>query len=141
MAKTDNIIVVCGPTATGKSDVANVLANKINGEVVSADSMQIYKGMDIGTGKIPANERDVKHWGLDIVDPNEAYSVALFQNYARNAFSKIRSKNKIPVLCGGTGFYIRAAIDDYDFPKGEQVANPLREKYQKIAKVKGAHEL
>lgn len=141
MSKIDEIIVICGPTATGKSDVANVLAAKINGEVVSADSMQIYKGMDIGTGKIPASERKVKHWGLDIVKPNEAYSAALFQDYARNAFKNIKVEDKVPVLCGGTGFYIRAAIDDYDFPKGEQVANPLREKYQKIAEDNGAHKL
>ena len=141
MNKSNEIIVVCGPTATGKSEVANSLATKINGEVVSADSMQIYKGMDIGTGKMPANSRNVKHWGLDIVEPNEAYSAALFQDYARDAFNKIKNEDKHPVLCGGTGFYIRAAIDDYDFPKGEQVDNPLRAKYKKIADENGAHAL
>lgn len=141
MVKIDEIIVVCGPTATGKSDIANDLADKINGEVVSADSMQIYKGMDIGTGKISERTRKVKHWGLDIVEPSTPYSAALFQDYARDAFDKIISKSKTPILCGGTGFYIRAAIDDYDFPKGEQQDNPIREKYNKIAQMHGAHAL
>lgn len=141
MIKTKEIIIVCGPTGTGKSDVANVLADKINGEVVSADSMQIYKGMDIGTGKMPVEARKVNHWGLDIVEPNQAYSAALFQDYARNAFKKITSESKVPILCGGTGFYIRAAIDDYIFPKGEQTDNPIREKYNKIAQTQGAHAL
>lgn len=141
MNNNEEIIVICGPTATGKSDIANELASRIGGEVVSTDSMQIYKGMNIGTGKIPVEERKVKHWGLDIAEPNEAYSAALFQDYARNAFKQIQSEAKVPILCGGTGFYIRAAIDDYNFPKGKQADNPLRDKYQNIADKQGSHAL
>ena len=137
----NNKVVIVGPTASGKSDIANELAPKINAEIVSADSMQIYKGMDIGTGKIPESQRNVKHWGLDIVSPNNPYSAALFQTYARKCFSDLSKRSKSCVLCGGTGFYIRAAIDDYKFPKGEQVENKIRDKYNKIAEDKGPHEL
>lgn len=142
MLKTDkDIIVIVGPTASGKSDVANYLGNIINGEVVSADSMQIYKGMDIGTGKINREDQLVKHWGIDIAEPNETFSVALFQHYARECFDDILNRKKTPILCGGTGFYIRGAIDDYDFPKGEQINNPIREKYNKYLKENGNHKL
>ncbi len=141
MKNIDGIICIVGPTATGKSDVANLLASKIDGEVISADSMQIYKGMNIGTGKIREGEKLVAHWGLDIVNPNEAYSVALFQKYARRCIEDIKSRGKTPVLCGGTGFYIRSVIDDYDFPAREQTQNPVREKYIQIAEDKGPHEL
>lgn len=92
--------------------------------------MQIYRGMDIGTAKVPEEDRQVPHYGLDIADPGEPYSAALFQDYARNAFKDIEGRGKVPILCGGTGFYIRAAIDDYRFPKGEQEDNPVRKLYE-----------
>ena len=120
------VICIVGPTASGKSDLAQLVAAAIGGEVVSADSMQVYKGMDIGTGKVPPEDRIVAHHGLDLVDPGEPYSAALFQDYARSCFSDIAMRGKRSVLAGGTGLYIRAAIDDYDFPKGEQVENPVR---------------
>lgn len=135
------IIVIAGPTASGKSDVANELSYRINAEVISADSMQIYRGMDIGTGKIPKSQQKVKHWGIDIINPNEAYSAALFQEYSRKCFDDISSRDKRSVLCGGTGFYIRAAIDDYQFPKGKQINNSVREKYKKYLDTHNAHEL
>lgn len=141
MSDTLKTIVIVGPTASGKSDVANLLASKINGEVISADSMQIYKGMDIGTGKISPSEQKVTHWGLDIVSPDQAYSAAVYQDYARKCICDIQSEGKTPVVCGGTGFYVRAAIDDYKFPKGEQVDNELREKYQEYADKNGAHAI
>lgn len=141
MSIYNKIICIVGPTASGKSDIANELAYRICGEVVSADSMQIYKGMDIGTGKIKKNEQKVNHWGLDIVNPDDAYSAALYQGYARKCFDIIKSKEKNIILCGGTGFYIRAAIDDYNFPKGEQINNELREKYKSFEKDNGAHKL
>lgn len=141
MSKEKDIIVIVGPTASGKSDVANELGFRIYGEVVSSDSMQIYKGMDIGTGKILPSVQKVKHWGLDIVNANDPYSAALFQKYSRNCFKDIISRDKIPILCGGTGFYVRAAIDDYDFPKGEQENNPVRDKYKKYLEDHGADEL
>lgn len=135
------VICVVGPTASGKSDLAQALCVKLDGEVVSADSMQVYCGMDIGTGKVPASERKVPHHGLDLVDPGEPYSAALFQAYARSCFSEIDERGKRCVLAGGTGFYVRAAVDDYDFPRGEQVENPVRERYKRYAEEKGAAAL
>ena len=135
------VICVVGPTASGKSSLAQAIAAHIGGEVVSADSMQIYRGMDIGTGKVPLAERVVAHHGLDLVDPGEPFSAALFQEYARACFEDIDARGKRSVLCGGTGFYVRAAIDDYKFPKGEQVDNPIRERYLAVAEQEGAHAL
>ena len=132
------IVCVVGPTASGKTDIAQEIAMVIDGEVVSADSMQVYKGMDIGTGKIPETQRVVKHYCLDLVDPGAPYSAALFQDQARQAFHAINERNKRVILCGGTGFYVRAAIDDYDFPEGEQVGNSVREKYNAYAAEYGA---
>ena len=132
------LLAVVGPTASGKSDLAIRLAQQLGGEIVSADSMQIYRGMDIGTAKVPVGERMVPHYGLDLVDPGEPYSAALFQDYARNAFDEIESHGNRPVLCGGTGFYVRAAIDDYDFAEGEQVGNDVRDLYNQMLEEQGA---
>lgn len=103
--------------------------------------MQVYRGMDIGTGKVPAAERTVAHYGLDLVDPGQPYSAALFQEYARQRFAEIDGRGKRAFLCGGTGFYVRAAIDDYDFAEGEQVGNVVRDRYMRIAEEKGPREL
>ena len=135
------VICVVGPTASGKTDLSQELALALNGEVVSADSMQIYKGMDIGTGKLPVEDRKVPHWGFDLVEPGDEYSVALYQSYARDAFRNIQERGKTPILCGGTGLYVRAAIDDYDFPAGEQTENPVREKYTAYAQEHGNQAL
>ncbi len=135
------IICVVGPTASGKSSLAIRLACFFDGEVLSADSMQIYKGMDIGTGKVSKDEQIVPHHGLDLISPNEAYSAALFQAYARHCFADIAQRNKRCILAGGTGFYVRAALDDYHFPAGEQCDNPLRQKYQDFAKTQGIDAL
>lgn len=129
-SRPPEVICVVGPTASGKSELAQSVAMSLGGEIVSADSMQIYRGMDIGTGKMLASEQKVPHWGLDIVDPGEPYSAALFQDYARNRFSEIDARGNKPILCGGTGFYVRAAIDDYSFPAGEQQDNPVRDRYR-----------
>jgi len=135
------VICIVGPTASGKSALAQLIALEIDGEIVSADSMQIYRGMDIGTGKVPEPQRAVKHYGLDLADPGDPWSAALFQEYARQCFDEIEAKGKWPMLCGGTGFYVRAAIDDYDFPKGEQVDNELRNSLNAFAEIQGAHVL
>ena len=135
------VICVVGPTASGKSELAQGIALAHGGEVVSADSMQIYRGMDIGTGKVPVSERKVPHWGLDIADPGEPYSAALFQSYARERFRAIATRGKRAVLCGGTGFYVRAAIDDYRFPAGEQERNPVRDRYRAVLDEQGATAL
>lgn len=138
---TNTVICVVGPTASGKSELAQQLAKRSNGEVVSADSMQIYKGMDIGTGKLLPSERIVPHWGLDLIDIGQPYSAALFQTYARNCFLDISSRHKTPYLCGGTGFYVRAAIDDYQFPEGDQTSNPIRKKWNTYALTYGSEAL
>ncbi len=128
------VVCVVGPTASGKTALAQRVAELLDGEVVSADSMQIYRGMDIGTGKILPAERTVPYWGLDLAEPGEPYSAALFQGYARAAFEDVDARGKRSVLCGGTGLYVRAAIDDYRFPKGEQVDNEVRDRYAALAR-------
>ena len=133
------VIAIVGPTASGKTDAAQIVAERLGGEVVSADSMQIYRGMDIGTGKLPASERRVPHHGFDLVDPGEPYSAALFQAFARRCFRDIDARGKRAVLCGGTGQYVQAAIDDFVFPKGDQVENPVRERWTAYAEEHGNH--
>jgi len=131
------VIVLVGPTASGKSEVAQRLCEALDGEVVGADSMQLYKGMDIGTGKVMPAQRRVPHHGLDLVGPDEPYSVARHQAYARCCFQDIDARRRRIVLCGGTGFYVRAAIDDYDFPPGDLQENPVRTRYAKMAEAEG----
>ena len=137
------VICVVGPTASGKSDVAQRLAQLHSGEVISADSMQIYRGMDIGTGKVPVSERVVPHWGLDLVNPGETYSAALFQHYARTCIQEIDTRHKPVFLAGGTGLYVRATIDDYDFPSGEQdpALNEVRARYTAFLEEYGVQAL
>jgi len=131
------IIVICGPTATGKSDYAVKLAKEINGEVISADSRQIYRGMDIGSGKITPKEMNgIPHYGLDIKNPHEDFSVVEFQEYAHNTISNIISRNKVPILCGGTGYFIDAVIHDTQFP-----AVVPNEKLRKELSIKTTQEL
>lgn len=135
------VVVIVGPTGSGKSALAQEVAVALGGEIVSADSMQIYKGMDIGTGKVLPAQMKVPHHGLDLVNPGDPFSAALFQDYARRSFADIDSRGNRCILCGGTGFYVRAAIDDYSFPKGEQVDNPIRERYNAYAADYGADAL
>lgn len=141
MAERPPVICIVGPTASGKTDAAQLVAADLGGEVVSADSMQIYAGMDIGTGKLPPSERIVPHHGFDLVRPGEPYSAALFQAFARARFDDIFSRGARPVLCGGTGLYVRAAIDDYEFPAGEQVDNPVRARWTAFAEERGPQAL
>ena len=133
MVSPRKVIVIVGPTASGKSELAQCIAEKMDGEVISADSMQIYKHLNIGTGKLKLGERRVPHYGLDIVEPNEPYSAALFQTYARDKVSDIQAKGKQPILCGGTGFYVKSVIDDYNFSHGCQECNPIREHFQAMS--------
>lgn len=139
--ESSRLIVVVGPTASGKSDLAQAIAHNLNACVLSADSMQIYRGMDIGTGKLLSHEQYVTHYGLDVADPGESYSVAVFQEYGRALIDKQLSQGKAVVVCGGTGFYIRALIDEFDFPAGDQDNNPVREKYSQLLEEIGPHAL
>ena len=118
--KKPKIIVVLGPTASGKSDLAVEIAKKTSGEIISADSRQVYKGMDIGTGKITKKEKmGVPHYLLDIASPKRRrpFTAADYQSLAKKAVKEILAKGKTPVICGGTGFYIDSLIYDYQFPK------------------------
>lgn len=116
------IIVICGPTAVGKTKYAIETALHIGGEVVSCDSMQLYKYMDIGSAKPTAEERSrVKHYLVDEIDPSEAFSAAKYQKLAKNAIEEIFAKGKTPVIAGGTGLYLNALLYDMDFsaPPGD----------------------
>ena len=111
------LIVVLGPTASGKSDLAVKLAKEINGEIISADSRQVYKGMNIGTGKITKKEMQaISHHCLDLASPKKRFTVAQYKKKALKAIDKIYKKNKIPIFCGGTGFYIQAVVDGLILP-------------------------
>ncbi|MBU1519642.1 tRNA (adenosine(37)-N6)-dimethylallyltransferase MiaA [Patescibacteria group bacterium] len=127
------IIAVVGPTSSGKSDLAVLIAKKFGGEIISADSRQVYKGMDLGTGKITKKEMGgIPHHLLDIANPKRRYSVAQFNKDARRAITEIQERNKIPILCGGTGFYIQAITSNYVLPsvKPNKI---LREKLEKLS--------
>ena len=116
-APTPRVITVVGPTAAGKSDLGVFLAQRLGGEVVNADSMQLYRGMDIGTAKLPHSERgDVPHHLLDIWDVTETASVAEYQRLARAEIDRLLAAGRVPVLVGGSGLYVKGAIDALEFP-------------------------
>lgn len=111
------ILVITGPTASGKSSLAIELARKYDGEIISADSRQMYRGMDIGTGKVTVEEQSLaKHHLIDICEPNEDYNVTDFKRDAEASIRDIRSRGKLPIICGGTSFWIQAIVDDQAFP-------------------------
>ena len=131
------LLIIAGPTATGKSAAAAELAIRMNGAVISADSMQVYRGMDIGSAKVTEEEmRGVPHYLIDCVDPYESWNVVRFQLKAREAVREIAGSGKLPILCGGTGFYIQALLYDVDFTEMEE-NTALRESLQKIAAERG----
>ena len=110
------LVIVAGPTASGKSDTAVELALRLGGSVISADSMQVYRGMDIGSAKITeAEKRGVPHYLIDCIDPEEEWNVVTFQEQARQAIRQILDQGRLPILCGGTGFYIQSVLYDIDF--------------------------
>lgn len=110
------VLVIAGTTGTGKSELAVRLAKKFNGEVISGDSMQVYRGMDIGTAKITKEEmQDIPHHLIDEQDPGIPYDVRRFQQRAREEIADISRRGKLPIICGGTGLYLKAALYDYEF--------------------------
>ncbi len=112
------LVVIAGPTASGKSNVAIEIAVACEGEIISADSRAIYKHFNIGTAKLsPAEQAEVPHWGLDLIEPNERYSVADFKLYAQQKIAEIRARGHVPILVGGTGLYVDAIIFDYQLGK------------------------
>ena len=135
------LIVLTGPTAVGKTSLSIYLAKAVNGEIISADSMQVYKGMDIGSAKIRKEEmQGVTHYLVDILEPEEEFHIVKFQELAKAALEEIYAKGKIPILVGGTGFYIQAVTRDIDFTQAEQETS-YREELEQIAKEKGAEYL
>jgi len=118
MSSKPKIIVVLGPTATGKSDIAVQLAKDFNGEIISADSRQVYKGMDLGSGKITKEEMtSIPHYLLDVVKPQTYFSVAKYKNLADDVIEEIIKKGKTPIICGGTGFYIDSIVKNILLPE------------------------
>ena len=131
------VIVICGPTASGKTLLSIELAKKINGEIVSCDSMQIYKEMDIGTAKPTLEEmQGIQHYLIDFIEPNKRYSVADYKKDAKNAIKQILSKGKTPIIVGGTGLYLDSLIYEIDYQEVEFDLQ-YRQKLEEIAKEKG----
>lgn len=131
----DKLIIITGPTASGKSDIGINLAKKIKGEIISADSQQVYRDMDIGTSKV-VDYFDIAHHMINIVDPNENYSVGEYKSEARSIISQINENNKVPILLGGTGFYIDSILFDMNY--GQTAKDKEYRSYlEKLAKEKG----
>lgn len=136
------LIIIAGPTAVGKSHMAVLLAKKINGEIISADSMQVYKGCDIGSAKITKEEMSgIKHYLIDVYPPTADYNVTVFQKMAKEAIEEIYSKGKIPIICGGTGFYIQSLLYDVDFEESQGEISEYRELLEKRYLSEGADVL
>ena len=118
MSISNKLIVILGPTASGKTDLSIKLAKKYNGEVISADSRQVYKGMDIGSGKITKKEmQGIPHWLLDVANPKKRFTVAQYQKLAIKKIKDIQKRGKPPILVGGTGFYIQSIVDGVIIPE------------------------
>jgi len=143
MSEAGPVVCIVGPTASGKSSLAERLAVTLGSAVVSVDAMQVYRGMDIGTAKTPVDERACELMMVDVCDVGDDYSVRLFQRDARACVDALLASERTPVLCGGTGLYLDAVIDEMDFPAG-QTGSEARERYEAIARDEGVlalHEL
>ena len=139
--KKKPLIILTGPTAVGKTAASIGLAKAIGGEIISADSMQVYRHMDIGSAKIMSEEMDgVKHHLIDVLEPEAEFNVAVFQKMAKEAMEGIYERGNIPIVVGGTGFYIQALLYDIDFEKGEENTE-YRRKLEIYAKEQGAQAL
>ena len=137
----DKIYIIAGPTACGRSAAAIKLAKKTGGEVISADSMQVYRGMDIGTAKVTAEEmQGVPHHLIDILDPVEEFNINIFQKLCKKAISEIIQRGHIPIICGGTGFYIQSVLYDIDFTE-EETDMSYRRELEELYKKKGGEVL
>lgn len=130
------VACIVGPTASGKSAVAELVALALGSSVVSVDAMQVYRGMDVGTAKTPAAERRCPLLMVDVADPLEDYSAQRFQAEARGCVDRLLSEGRVPVLAGGTGLYLNAVIDEMSFPAGEKDGE-LRRRYEALAREEG----
>ena len=137
MSQLKPMIVLAGPTAVGKTALSIALAKRVNGAIISADSMQVYKYMDIGSAKIMPQEMDgVKHYLIDVLEPQEEFNIVIFQQMAKKALDEIYANGQIPIIAGGTGFYIQALLYDIDFNK-QDCNQEYRAELERIAKEQG----
>ena len=135
------LVILAGPTAAGKSALSVSLAEKIGGEIISADSMQVYRHMDIGSAKIrPEEMRGIPHHMIDVLDPAEEFNVVIFQQMVKKCLKGIYERGHIPILTGGTGFYIQAILYDIDFTENEENTQ-LRKRLELTAAEKGSRFL
>lgn len=133
---SNNLIVLTGPTAVGKTELSIELAKKVNGEIISADSIQVYKGFDVGSAKITKEEmQGICHHLIDVLEPIESFNIALFKDMAKAAVKDIQSRGKLPIITGGTGFYIQSLIYDIDFTENED--DGYRATLEKLLQKKG----
>ena len=131
------LLILTGPTAVGKTALSIQLAKAVGGEIVSADSMQVYRHMDIGSAKVTEEEMEgIPHYLIDVLDPQDDFNVATFQTLARQAMDEIYSHGNIPIITGGTGFYIQALLYDIDFKENNE-KNPIRKELEQLAKELG----
>lgn len=141
----NKLIILTGPTAVGKTELSVKLAEKINGEIISADSIQVYKYMDIGSAKVTKEEmRAIPHYLIDVIDPKEDFNIAVFKEMALKAMDEIYKKGKIPIVVGGTGFYIQSLLYDIDFSESNGENIEFRKKLEDLAREKGneaVHEI
>lgn len=139
--KKNPLVILTGPTSVGKTALSIALAKAVNGEIISADSMQVYRHMDIGTAKITPEEMDgVPHYLIDELDPDEEFNVVRFQQLSKAYMQQIYSRNKIPILVGGTGFYIQAVLYDINFTENE-TDNSYRTELEQLLEERGADYL
>lgn len=135
------LIIVTGPTAVGKTELSVKLAKKIGGEIISADSIQVYRHMDIGSAKVSAEEmQGVRHYLIDEFEPTDEFNIFVFQERAKKYVEEINRRKKIPIIAGGTGFYIQSLLYDIDFTKEENDMEYRRE-LEHLAEIKGKHYL
>lgn len=129
------LIVICGPTASGKTALSVKIASDFNGEIISADSCQVYRKMDIGTDKVgPDIRKKIKHYLIDVRDPDQNFTMSDFKVEATHAINEILLKAKLPIICGGTGLYINSVVENYDLPKAPpnpKIREELEREYQK----------
>lgn len=136
--KKNPMIILTGPTAVGKTDLSIQLAKAMNGEIISADSMQVYRHMDIGSAKVTPEEMDgVPHHLIDVLEPEEEFNVVVFQKLAKEALTGIYERGHIPIIVGGTGFYIQALLYDIDFTENDGDTT-IRRELEKLAQTQGA---
>lgn len=138
----EKVLVIVGPTAVGKTALSVELAKKFNGEIISGDSLQIYKKLDIGTAKISTSEMSgIPHHLIDVIEPTDNYSVADFQKAGRQLITEITERGHLPIIAGGTGLYIQSLLYDYQLGAKEEVVSDVRKKYEELAEKIGKKQL